>query len=210
MSCYYQTVFIIPVRRRSRSADFYYRGAPEHVCHRPPGLYDSGYGALNAPGMFTLRAPAKKSISRSRILQLLSECAISDSKVYRNGHLVDYGQDGDTASRRPALVLLRRRRRRIYFSDGPPLDFDGHRNGRALYVDDKSRSPRIIREVISPFSLSLGLRPDIGGSAALMKTLTEADEGFCSNLHRGDACASLDALLKKNIYTPHLMIIYEY
>lgn len=98
------------------------------------------------------RCKVKKSISRPRILQLLSECAIWDSKVYRNGHLVDYGQDGDTASRRPALELLRRRRRRIYFSaDVPPLDFDGHSNGRALCADDKSW---ITRELISSFSLS--------------------------------------------------------
>lgn len=97
------------------------------------------------------RCNVKKSILRPRILQLLSECAIWDSKVYRNGHLVDYCQDGDTASRRPALELLRRRRRRIYFSDVPPLDFDGHSNGRALCTDDKSW---ITRELISSFSLS--------------------------------------------------------
>lgn len=33
---------------------------------------------------------------------------------------------------------MRRRRRRIYFRDGPPLNFDGHRKDRALVSGNKS------------------------------------------------------------------------
>lgn len=118
---------------------------------------------------------------RQRILQLLSEYAIWDSKVYRNGHLVDYGQDGDTASRRTARSSLE-----LFAGGGggaptPQTNlFQWCPSSRFWWTFERPR-PLYRRQIVDYPGTDLFLFikpapqfPDIAGSRGLMKTHTES------------------------------------
>lgn len=162
------------------SISWFLQPVPEYMCHHPPKEFTTRaltrYGPLN---VYVAGCNVKKSILRPRILQLLSEYAIWDSKVYRNGHLVDYGQDGDTASRRTArssLELL------AGGGGGAPTPqtnlFQWCPSSRFWWTFERPR-PLCRRQIVDYPGTDLFLFikpapqfPDIAGSRGLMKTHT--------------------------------------